>query len=471
MKTAYKIIIPILIIILLLSSIIIIIKSRTNEDIAISTSAPVTKLERTIEDANGITFLRIDADVVGADTDSFPVVSLLRYDFTEDDIKNYADSFFDNSEYHNQPYNEEYSVDDMDNLINELNEVKENIVENRPSTLSDADYYTAISDIDGLIASYRDLRATAPTNRDLRCDTTYDPCYTYEEYLMYTNNETTITDYEDRYMSCTLEGNYDNLPYRLWFDKTNSAKTTSFTIDLVSKDTIVWKDYTNSQVTYDSYLYQWSGNNSSIENACIYTEKEAIMLCDSMIKQLGIKDMSVINTTPLSTKAYFSEYLVSCGLNVGTCGYYIAYGKTVNGASLNYLFTGSPGEIFLEDTEELVPGPECLYFIIMDSGIVSMTYHAPTVIDSIDSEATPLLAFDDILSIFEDKMVETYGRQQIHKVAGKNLVVSDIRLGLALVTIDARNGEYTLVPAWTFYNAYDDWGLATINAIDGSIIN
>ncbi len=470
MRNLYKIFVPILLVMIIISTVIIIIKLRATEDIDIPTSAQISRLEDTIEDGDGTTFLRIEADIIGNDTDSFPVVSLLRYDFTEDDIKAYADSFFDNSEYHNQPYAEEYSVSYIDKIIDQLNGYKEDIIENKPSIVSDADYSNIISFIDRDIDYYINLKTNAPTDSLLRCDTTYDPCYTYEEYLEYSGSETPNPELENRFMDCSLEGSYGNVPYTLVFNKTDSAKTTSFTINLNSPDTVVWKNFTYEQVTYDPYQSQLYGRTpSSIPNPCVYTEEDAIRLCDSMIRQLGIQDMSVINISNLSTKAYLNRYLFNYWLDMGECGYYISYGKTVNDKSLNYLFSGSPGELFLEGTDELVPGSESLSFIVMDSGIVSMEYYAPTVIDSISTDSTPLLSFDDILLIFEDQMIEIYGNEPIYKMESGNLVVSKIQLGLSLVTTDAKKGEYTLVPAWTFYN-YDNWGLITINAIDGSTL-
>ncbi len=486
MKKSYKTLTIILIFVLLIIAIIFILlklTSSSDEDITEIDNTTTDWLETTIDDNEGNTFVRIEADVIGQDTDAFPVVTLRRDDFTTDSIKVYADAFFDNSNYHNQPFIDEYTVDEIDEIIDRCNRYKNELIENRPASMYDSEFDSVIDIINSDIDSYTTVRHSAPTETELRCDTEYLPYLSdFQQYLMY-YTDTNMTelygdDFDSSYMSCDLLGKYNNLPYRLSFGKDCISQATTLSISLDDKDALVWGDYANYQVSYDSFTGQITDNSTSskVNNTCTYSEEDAILLCNNMINKLNISDMSVIAVIDLQTTAYISPYANTHISSFGNCGYSIIYGKTVNDKSMNYDFnrTGSPMLIYLDTDgdgiEELQPGYETLSFIVMDCGILSMDYDYPTAIDSISSESTPLLSFDAIMSIFKSEMNANYGNINAYKIKNNNIVITKIQLGLTRVTVDGGNGEYTLIPVWDFYTS-DYMILLTINAIDGSIID
>ncbi len=476
MKKSYKTLCLIIILILIIvSTILIILKltSSSNEDINQSIDTQTTRLDTTIDNDDGTTFVRIEADVIGKDTDAFPVVTLRRDDFTTNNMQTYADAFFDNSDYHNQPFTEEYSVDEIDEIIDRCNRYKEELIENRPTSMEDSEFNNVIDTINSDIDFYTTVRSSAPTESSLKCDIEYLPIGTdFQQYLTHGYG------IESSYMTCQLLGDFNNVPYRLTFGRDGDSQATTLSLHLEDRDALVWGDYPSYQVTYDFFTNQLTDNSTSskIENACTYTEEEAILLCNNMINQLNICDMSVITVIDLNATAFVSPYANAHVTAFGTCGYYIVYGKTVNDKSMNYDYwrAGNPMPMSL-DTDgdgiaELQPGYESLSFIVMDCGILLMDYAYPTVIDSISSESTPLLSFDAIVEIFKSEMNANYGNINTYKVKNNNIVITKIQLGLTRVTMDGSKGDYTLIPVWDFYTS-DCMTLLTINAIDGSIVD
>ncbi len=503
-KCIYKIL-GLLLIIAILIMLIIIIAFKTNEsrNIDTSSSSNTKELNFTIEDSKVLTFARFEATVEGSDTDSIPVVTLRRDDITTDDITFFADTFYDNSDYHNQLPIDEYSVSDLDNIIDKYYAYIDKVDTSKDISadlrnLSEDQIISIINeDIDFAI----NLRSTAPDNNNYQRNIAYTPLNGGNNYTISPNRftyeviSTCSYGVDSEQEICYLEGTRNNLPYYLQFSKSDLTGSTFMKIKMNSPDTIVWKDYTSDEV---SYHYHYNSlppiftNYTPEENDCIYSKEEAIALCDNLLEELTINNMKPINVSDLYVTAALTPY--SAAVDKGTCGYYISYGKVVDNKSVNYsnYHTESPADLCFDrdedgnilDTSNIEYGNEVLNFAVMDCGIVYMDYYFPTNIEEISSAYPPLLSFDDILSVFEDDIITNYenyisevGESESLRNAERerfsklNTIITKVKLGLARVTIDSQNGEYSLIPVWSFYIEDSDSASITINAIDGSFID
>ncbi len=477
MKKEIKIIIvSVIIIILAAIAAIFIISKKENTNTSINNSN-YTHIVDTIEDSKGTTFAKIDADVIGSDTDSFSTTELVAFDFTVEDAKNYANILFDNSDYTYQRLFYGHTESDCLNIIDCLNNEKKQAMNTPPETMSSEEYSDYLIGIDNSIQFYTTLIESNIKDDSLTENPLYLPEITDSPNII-DPNSTEVNKY------CSFSGTYNNIPYNLTFVQHLVTLSTSITFEMESYNTPVWGDYTLNQVSYD-YMSIQDNNISSSNNTnqCKYSKEDAIFLCNNMLSQLGITDMDVITTVNLETTINDQEdFIIQNILNKGTCGYYISYGKKINDKSINYssyhvygsydTFAGDGcGTDNKCDINSLVRGQETLYFIVMDSGIISMTYNFPTVIDNISTATTPLLSFDVIMSVFDKEMQKEFGSTAFYKAPANNVVITTIKLGLARVTIDAKEGQYTLIPVWDFYT--DDYNNVdiTINAIDGSIID
>ncbi len=430
------------------------------------------RIESTITDPEGNVFARIEANVILDRTTDFPVVTLKKASFTEEDIKTYADAFFDNGEYRNLRYIDEYTVSEIDDIIDIYKGYKQEIDDNKES-MSNLYYDDASSYVDRCISSYVDLRAKASESVPLRCSTSYEK-FDFTRDVNYYIDEYSL--FMEEYKYCVLEGLHNGVEYTMTFSKDVESDITYLEVDLTSPETLVWGDYTYNQISCDSISRQIEpllyGEG---ENECKYSKQDAIYLCNDIMNTFKIKDMAVIAVNDIDATAYLNRCTATHTVREGKCGYDVVYGKTINSTSMNYNISNMVYNIWGVNTvyDNGAPyrdGSETLICSVMDSGVVAVKYGLPTVVDTISSESTPLLAFDNVMSIFENRMIEAYGSDSSYKTENSNIVISKIQLELFRITVDPSKGEYALIPVWNFYwNEY--YPMITINAIDGSIID
>ncbi len=454
------------------------------DDIEISQN---TRLDTTIEDLDGNTFVRIEADVIGGDTEEFPVVTLKKSSFTEADIKTYADNFFDNGKYHNRRYIDEYTSSDLDDIIDRYNNYKQDFINNKPLLISDEEYNEVISNADKVIEYYTNHKLTASDSVPLRCDTTYAPYDIQNDPICYTDGFGSKFGSNDNisegYNYCILEGLHKGISYTLTFIQDEVIDVYCMEVKINDTDAKVWGDLTYNQIEGNSMDRQYDSSQAMAgKNQCKYTAEEAEAICQDIINVFNIEDMTPMSIIDVDIKGYDNPCILEYSTSRGVCGYDIAYGKTVNDKITNYDMShvkyglGNLISVGDDDTPIICEAAfETLVCRVMDSGIVSVEYGYPTVIEEVSTKNTPLLSFDEIEKIFEGEMIELYGGTSRSTI--DNIVISKIQLGLCRITTQSLitdytsvPKEYTLVPAWDFY--IDDYqSLVTINAIDGSIIN
>ncbi len=472
MKKEIKITILAAVIIILTTAtaIFMINKKEDSNDREINTDSDSTHVVDTIEDEIDITFARIDADVLGSDTASYPTTELIKYDFSTDDAKNYATILFDNSEYKYERLFFGATSSESALAIETLSDEKKQLMENPPEHMTSEDIDNQIAYIDESIQFHRDLIESSSADTDLTDDPQYLPSIS-------DSSESIDPDSTDVSKHCAFSGTYNNLPYLLGFTKHMITESTSMSFTLADNSTPVWGEYTLDQLSLETMFSEYNNMTTSDDNnLCTYSKEDAALLCNNMINSLNITDMAIINIVPIETSVIKYENDVQIIADRGTCGYCIVYGKKTNDISLNYSSyqLQTSGDFFdgeYCDLKTLTRGPETLIFRVMDCGIISMNYDLPTIIDSVSTDSTPLLSFDVIMSVFQSEMQKDYGNIKFYKTPANNIVISKIKLGLARVTTDAKEGTYTLIPVWDFYiDDYKNVGI-TINAIDGSRID
>jgi hypothetical protein len=162
-------------------------------------------------------------------------------------------------------------------------------------------------------------------------------------------------------------------------------------------------------------------------------------------------------------------------------GYKLEYVRKVGGVPLTYTDAdaafGDGGE------EDLFWAYEKMTFVIDGDGIAELIWHAPYRILNTVTDNAAMLTFPQIEEIFKQKIVaENAGLD----MAGLDIGVNEVRLGLMRVVEKGNAKQGLLIPVWDFFGSFtqyiDDSGkrvkesfgtanLLTINAIDGSVID
>ncbi len=427
----------------------------------------------TFTNKDGNPFVEIDADITGKDSTILPVATMNRDDIDTDDIKSIADSIFDNSEYYNNRPIEEYSIDELNTLISETESLKD-IICTSDKTSPDANQVITgtsnYSKYNRNLEYYNSLISVANETPKLTSITDY--------------SSTQTVAYSDNYYlnACNLVGTYNNLPCEMFFQQydDNQCNATNLTISIDASNQLAWGNYNLNQLEYHvfsknaSYYYDIS---VPADNKCKYTIDEAILICDDMVKQLGIPDVSAAKYTNLVTTAYdlpLSDYFtLNTVKESGNCGYKIFYEKTINDVQ-HYTQPNTYNNflpIFRMENDRLQAeyGYECLIFTVFDCGIVTVEYGNPLDIVDVTSNDAPLLDFDDVMSIANIAFSENYANNP-YNTSNAIINISKIKLELMRVTTDETQGTYTLVPAWNFIDKDSSAIKISLNAIDGSIL-
>ncbi len=443
-------------------------------------------LQTTIENQEGQTFVNIDANIIGDDSQVLPVATMERHDLETEDIVAFADNLFDNSEYNSVRAVEKYTVDELDTLIEDTKALENIICTSDKTSPESGQLVTGTSNYSSFTENleyYNTLKSSASTTSSSTVITDYT-----------TSSDETGFDWS--FPVCALSGTYNNLPCEMWFMKMDSSvfkvgglKTTSdpsfFTTNLEividASEQPAWGDYTLSQLEYhvlsnkESNFYDIS---TPADNECKYSVDDAILLCDTMVKQLGIADMSASRYCNLMTTAYAlplsDYYTLNTVEKSGNCGYQIFYEKTINGTN-NYspLSASFFSPLYIQDEDKsyhMAYGYECLVFTVLDCGIVSVDYANPLDIVDIPSDNTPLLDFGDITGIADTAFTELYGNDEYYATTNGCINIDTIRLDFMRITIDENNDSYSLIPVWVFIEKDSYKIRLSLNAIDGSIV-
>ncbi len=446
-----------------------------------TTSTNTEHLTRNILDADGKIIANIDADIIYPSIKDIPVATLKTYEFTNDDIKRIATTIYGDSDYYKLPEVSEYSASALNEAITLYNEKLDDLNQlyNENKIGLNSDYYNYhLIDYANQISEYTYYLAKAPTEvdtaptlefYDVSLDTwtaSYNEEFMAEEFTFISSNIM---------QKCNLTGTYNAMPCIIEF-----FSTSDLYINMNADNTPVWKDYTYAEISfddsYDNYYEYYDSNNPNLENECILSKDQAIELCDNIVTDFQLSNMEVLDIYNIPVKAHkissmghqYDEYIEK-----GYCGYEISYGKSINSANTNMVTYNGVVDMFYGVTEDElanVSDPESLTFVVMDCGIISISYTAPTVLEDISSTNTAILDFDTVLNLadvyFPNIYADIKGTGYQHEFD-----ITRIQFGLTRITNDTDNSDFSLVPVWTFYEDGNFNPILTINAIDGSSLN
>lgn len=253
-------------------------------------------------------------------------------------------------------------------------------------------------------------------------------------------------DYSQDYYTGTREGK----EYALVFGIDKEDKQSSWSI---STDPAPFNSLGAEMYTY---------KDTDEENKCSISKEEAERRAVKICEELGITDMTPVNTMAL-------EWQGKEGAKLEINGYSIILARNINGIAVE-------PECFILDYDDLYRTTgaenkpyevETVTVNLNDNGIISMSYKGILSVDKINSPVK-LLAFEQIKEVFRKEIVQ----------GGVNDVRGDIVELVYMRLKKAQDGKYTYIPVWRMvpyeidYRNVMYWDSCIfVNAIDGSLIN
>lgn len=209
--------------------------------------------------------------------------------------------------------------------------------------------------------------------------------------------------------------------------------------------------------------------------------EEALVLAEQFLEQLGLTDVSPVLCRVGS--AYTS------GDVKGSEGYVVACERYIENIPVTYNLRAKEGGSInsIPDYSQQF-NKEKITITLDDTGITTFKWENP-ICYTVKNSSVALLSLETML----DSLVQgiTYQYAWIGDFSGVEesaddvaVVISQIKLGFAVIPEKDHIGSYMLVPAWDFFGTetlhwaeetstvpYDERSFVTINAIDGSIID
>lgn len=399
------------------------------------------------EGVNGLVHVTADAEIVLPDTDAIPTGSIVRRDFTQEDLNTFLRVFMKG-----QPFYEEVSITRQEALA-KLEDYQ--AMQRGDIPLSGDTTYEKLPE---LIAYYEELAGTAPNDGELR-----------EASTSFTSDGTAQN------MSGWSE--IDGRKTHLWVQNFPYAW-----------DSAVW------------YVQDYGDANNSFCRSCSaasddaypdFSEEEAIQTGNALLAELGFKDLVCDQITPV----YFAdatqinstiipeaadEDSTSHGENPDSAildtGFRMQYVRTLNGFPIGY--TGIEGKSVEDGNETSVWPYESIEVCVTKDGVVYFKWTAPTEEPVLEQEDTQLMSFDEISSVFERMIMVRHSYAQTISDNGGDghisISISKVRLNLMRVRAKNGNDMGLLLPVWDYYGAEgsaEETIVLTINAVDGSMVS
>lgn len=403
---------------------------------------------------NGLVHVTADAEIVLPDAGAIPTGSVIRRDFTQEDLNIFLRVFMKG-----QPFYEE--------IIMTKQEALAKLEEYRAMERGDIPIPGGADAIPGklsdIIAYYTELASTAPDEGELR------PAAT----------------------SFTSDGTVENMS---GWSEIDGRKTHLWVQNFPGAwDSAVWyvQDYGDVN---NSYCQPYSAVPDDIAEKPPQpdiSEEEAVEMGNALLAELGFKELVCDQITPV----YFADAmrLQSASIPVDAdgesashgddpdraildTGYQMQYVRSLNGFSIGY--TGIKGVNVEEGNEMSVWPYETIEVCVAKDGVVYFKWTAPTEEPVLETEDTQLMSFDEISSVFERMiMVRHSYAQTINDNGGDgdlSIDIDKVRLNLMRVRTKSSKDMGLVIPVWDFYGSegpIEETIVLTINAIDGSMVS
>ena len=404
------------------------------------------------EGVNGLVHVTADAEIILPDIGAIPTGSVVRRDFTQEDLNIFLRVFMKG-----QPFYEEVIMTKQEALA-KLEEYR--AMERGDIPLSGDTTDEKLSDV---IAYYTELAGTAPDEGELR------PAAT----------------------SFTSDGTVEKMS---GWSEVDGRKTHLWVQNFPSVwDSAVWyvQDYGDVN---NSYCQSYSAVTDDVAEELPQpdiSEEEAVEMGNALLAELGFKELVCDQITPV----YFADAMrlqsASIPVDAGggfashgddperailDTGYQLQYVRSLNGFPIRY--TGIKGVNVEEGNEMSVWPYETIEVCVAKDGVVYFKWTAPTEEPVLGTEDTQLMSFEEISSVFERMiMVRHSYAQTINDNGGDgHLSININKVRLDLMRVRAKNGNDMglVIPVWDYYGAegpIEETIVLTINAIDGSMVS
>ena len=402
------------------------------------------RVEETIE--NGGHSIKINADVVGGNSyGNMPIVSLSPVSFSEEDMKRYAETLFDNGEYKivfPEGVDKESILNRKKELEAELNKAGLSYEE---ATKSEDYGYLAVEleRINYELENFRDV----PTNM---------PKYEDEGIKWY---DYSSADYENKL--CYMEGLYGGDPAFLYFSNEDGTSSVRFG----KKKNF----YTGYNVVSTGSLFTFSKDGDNSQNAEEITTGDAKAMADEFMNKLNVTDLTATDVFDLDSDEMC--LYTKTGNDPTRCnGYAVYYSKVQNDLSIPFSSMITDTYTVRGDNNEITAlGNESLMVYIRGGEVRGFTYFSP-----MKTEGTTDVKNVTNFGSIKDIAIEALKKKQEER--GEDLYISKIEIGYARVSDPGDYTKMSLVPVIYFFE--DDviagsagaTPLAVINIIDGSEI-
>ena len=406
------------------------------------------------EGVNGLVHVTADAEIILPNTDAIPTGSVIRRDFTQEDLDTFLRVFMKG-----QPFYEEVVMTKQEALA----ELEKYQAMERGDIPIPGGADAVPGNLLDIIAYYTELASTAPDEGELR------PAVT----------------------SFTSDGPVERM--RGW-SEVDGRKTHLWVQNFPGAwDSAVWyvQDYGDVN---DSCCQPYSAVPEDIAKEPPQpdiSEEEAAEMGNALLTELGFKDLVCNQITPVYfadamwlqsviipgntvwDAASHREYLDRAVLDTG---YQLQYVRSLNGFPIGY--TGIKGVNVEEGNEMSVWPYESIEVCVTKEGVVYFKWTAPIEEPVLELEDTQLMSFDEISSVFERMiMVRHSYAQTINDNRGNgqlSIHINKVRLNLMRVRTKSSNNMGLVIPVWDYYGAegaIEETIVLTINAIDGSMVS
>ena len=267
----------------------------------------------------------------------------------------------------------------------------------------------------------------------------------------------------------------------------------------------VFRFYKNMELNLATYGPSMNGREyNGKEDEIQMTEEEAVEYAESLIKDMGIENMSLseirANTSP---KGYYDEatkqYIEIPQNEWITYGYTFFFTRTFG--SLSAILE----EVYFEGSDpEYGPryGRETLAFLIDKDGVSRFSWNNQPKIVEVENDNVAILRLDEIMEIFNRQMALEYNviglfdydegednyQELLDSIESGRIDIDSIDLKMIRMPVKNQMGIYRMIPVWVFKGTsffYREGGtkyeevsdrleekcFLFINAIDGTIIN
>ncbi|MDE5966964.1 MAG: hypothetical protein K2G89_09030 [Lachnospiraceae bacterium] len=398
--------------------------------------------------------ITIDADVLNVQNfEKLPAATVVIKDWSEQDIKNYAEAVFDKGSVE---YVLPFWCWSMDDLMDEEAKVKEQIKELgfTEETVANHPEYGYLE------IKLLDLRFSIQSHDDSK--------------VLENDGSFQWISAEDGRMTCQAKGTINGQEYGMLAEKSDEDSRYSLSFFQVKGEHYAEDDTGH----FDIPGGRWLSPNSVVynHNECKLSEQEAINRAQDFINQMGIQDMTVSGVYQALRYMYNTDENGNVDALQALNGYYVYFGRALQGCTTpaikpyvaaycyDTIKTETEGGSIEYSQGDSHYGYESIAVLVTDNGIEEFCYLNPMEVSEELVEQSKVMEFGKIYEIAKEYL-------QIHKM---DCEIDTIRLCLGRVKYE---DSYALIPVWSFeYNdSFDsvEWypQAVLINAIDGSLID